>query len=42
MAPDVDAALVSIIEEQYDLSEEAAADRVKQLRREGRYQRDVY
>ena len=42
MAKDVDAALHRIVAEQGGLSPEAAADFVKRLKREGRYQRDVY
>lgn len=42
MAKDVDATLHRIVAEQGGLSPEAAADYVKRLKREGRYQRDVY
>jgi sulfite reductase (NADPH) flavoprotein alpha-component len=42
MAKDVDAALHQIAVEQGGLAPEAAAEYVKQLKREGRYQRDVY
>lgn len=42
MAKDVDAALHRIVAEQGGLSAEAASDYVKRLKREGRYQRDVY
>ena len=42
MAKDVDAALHRIIAEQGGLSPEAAAEQVKQLKRDGRYLRDVY
>jgi sulfite reductase (NADPH) flavoprotein alpha-component len=42
MAKDVDAALHQIVEEQGDMSEDAAEDYVKTLKKEGRYVRDVY
>ncbi len=42
MAKDVDAALHRIVGEQGGLSPESAAEYVKRLKREGRYQRDVY
>ena len=42
MAKDVDAALHAIVAEQGGLSPEQAADYVKQLKKEKRYQRDVY
>jgi len=42
MAKDVDAALHAIVAEQGGLSPEAAVDWVKQLKKDGRYQRDVY
>jgi sulfite reductase (NADPH) flavoprotein alpha-component len=42
MAKDVDTALHNIIAEQGDLTPTQAADYVKQLKKEGRYQRDVY
>lgn len=42
MAKDVDATLHRIAAEQGGLSPEAAAEYVKRLKREGRYQRDVY
>jgi sulfite reductase (NADPH) flavoprotein alpha-component len=42
MAKDVDAALVQIIKEQGNLSEEAAQGFVNKLKSEKRYQRDVY
>lgn len=42
MAKDVDAALHRIVAEQGGLAPEAAAEYVKQLKREGRYLRDVY
>lgn len=42
MAKDVDAALHSIVREQGGMSEDAAAAYVKQLKKDKRYQRDVY
>ena len=42
MAKDVDAALHAIVAEQGGLSPEAAAEWVKQFKKDGRYQRDVY
>ncbi len=42
MAKDVDAALHALIAEQGGLSPEQAADYVKQLKKDKRYQRDVY
>jgi sulfite reductase (NADPH) flavoprotein alpha-component len=42
MAKDVDTALHSIIAEQGNLTPTQTADYVKQLKKEGRYQRDVY
>lgn len=42
MAKDVDAALHAIVAAQGGLTGEQAADYVKRLKREGRYQRDVY
>ncbi len=42
MAKDVDAALHAIVAEQGGMTPEAAAEWVKQLKKDGRYQRDVY
>ncbi|MEA5446071.1 assimilatory sulfite reductase (NADPH) flavoprotein subunit [Gammaproteobacteria bacterium AB-CW1] len=42
MAPDVEAAIRDVLVAQGGLSEDAAGDYLKQLRREGRYQKDVY
>lgn len=42
MAPDVDAALLGIVEREGGLSTEQAAAYVDELARQGRYQRDVY
>lgn len=42
MAGDVDAALVDVIATGAGISREAAVERLKILRRDGRYQRDVY
>lgn len=42
MAKDVDAALHAIVAEQGGLTPEAAMDWVKQFKKDGRYQRDVY
>jgi sulfite reductase (NADPH) flavoprotein alpha-component len=42
MAPDVDAALQAIVEEQGGMSKEAAAEYVATLRTQKRYRRDVY
>jgi len=42
MAKDVDAALHAIVSEQGGMTPEAAADWVKQFKKDGRYQRDVY
>jgi len=42
MAKDVDAALHSIVAEQGSLTPEAAVEWVKQFKKDGRYQRDVY
>ncbi len=42
MAKDVDTALHNIVAEQGNLTPIQAADYVKQLKKEGRYQRDVY
>lgn len=42
MAKDVDAALHALVAEQGRLAPEAAAEWVKQLKKDGRYQRDVY
>jgi len=42
MAKDVDATLHTIVEQQSDLSKEAASEYVQQLKDENRYHRDVY
>ncbi len=42
MAKDVDAALHRIVQEEGDLSEDEAEDYVRTLKKEGRYERDVY
>jgi sulfite reductase (NADPH) flavoprotein alpha-component len=42
MAKDVDVALHAIVAEQGNFTPTQAADYVKQLKKEGRYQRDVY
>jgi len=42
MAKDVDAALHQIVSEQGKMSPEAAVEWVKQFKKDGRYQRDVY
>ena len=42
MAADVDAALADVIEEQAGVEHDEAVQRLKELRRDGRYQRDVY
>lgn len=42
MAKDVDAALHAIVAEQGGLTPEAAVDWVKQFKKDGRYQRDIY
>ena len=42
MAKDVDAALHAIVAEQGGMAPEAAVDWVKQFKKDGRYQRDVY
>lgn len=42
MAPDVHAALVEILAQQGGMSPEAALDRLHDLEKRGRYQRDVY
>lgn len=42
MAKDVDAALHAVIAEHGGMAEDAAADYVKQLKKDKRYQRDVY
>ena len=42
MAPDVDAALAEIVAKHGDVSVEDAHAELKKLRRDGRYQRDVY
>jgi sulfite reductase alpha subunit-like flavoprotein len=42
MAADVDAALVSVIAKHAKLSQTDAESKLKDLRRSGRYQRDVY
>jgi len=42
MAPDVDAAIQAVVEEQGGLSKEAAAEYVANLRTQKRYRRDVY
>jgi sulfite reductase (NADPH) flavoprotein alpha-component len=42
MAGDVDAALVDVIAGQEGIEREAAVSRLKELRRDGRYRRDVY
>ena len=42
MAKDVDQALTDIAAEQGGMSVEAAVDWVKQLKKDKRYQRDVY
>lgn len=42
MAPDVHAALLEIVQQHGGRSEESAAEYVKQLQRDKRYQRDVY
>jgi sulfite reductase (NADPH) flavoprotein alpha-component len=42
MAKDVDAALHQIVQEEGDMSEDAAEEYVKTLKKDGRYVRDVY
>jgi sulfite reductase (NADPH) flavoprotein alpha-component len=42
MAKDVDTALHNIVAEQGNLTPTQAADYIKQLKKDGRYQRDVY
>jgi len=42
MAKDVEAALLAIIADHGNLAPDAAADYLAALKREGRYQRDVY
>jgi len=42
MAKDVDAALHAIVAEQGGMTPEAAVEWVKQFKKDGRYQRDVY
>ena len=42
MAQDVEAALRQVISQYGKTSDEAAADQLKQMRRDGRYQKDVY
>jgi sulfite reductase (NADPH) flavoprotein alpha-component len=42
MAPDVDATLCVIAEEQGDMSKEAASEYMANLRAQKRYRRDVY
>jgi sulfite reductase (NADPH) flavoprotein alpha-component len=42
MAKDVDVALHAIVAEQGNFTPTQAADYVKQLKKDGRYQRDVY
>lgn len=42
MAKDVDAALHQIVQDEGNLSEDEAEDYVKTLKKEGRYERDVY
>ena len=42
MAKDVDAALHALVAEQGEMTPEAAVDWVKQFKKDGRYQRDVY
>ena len=42
MAKDVDAALHAVVAEQGGMTPEAAGEWVKQLKKDGRYQRDVY
>ncbi len=42
MAKDVDAALHALVAEQGKMTPEAAVDWVKQFKKDGRYQRDVY
>ena len=42
MAKDVDAALHALVSEQGGMTPEAAVDWVKQFKKDGRYQRDVY
>ena len=42
MAPDVEAALVAIIAQHGGMTERYAEDRLAQLRRQGRYVKDVY
>lgn len=42
MSKDVETALVKIIGEEGKLTEDAAAKYVEQLKKEGRYSKDVY
>jgi sulfite reductase (NADPH) flavoprotein alpha-component len=42
MAKDVDVALLDVIAQQGGLDAAAAADYVKQMKKDRRYQRDVY
>ena len=42
MAGDVHAALIDVLSEQGGLTAEAAEQRLKEFKRAGRYQRDVY
>lgn len=42
MAPDVHAALLAVLQKEGGLSEEAARERLDELQRQNRYQRDVY
>ncbi|MEM1375283.1 MAG: sulfite reductase flavoprotein subunit alpha [Pseudomonadota bacterium] len=42
MAPDVEAAFIEVIARHGEMSERYAADRLAQLRRQGRYAKDVY
>ena len=42
MAKDVDAALHALIANEGSMTAEAAADYVRQMKKDSRYQRDVY
>jgi len=42
MAPDVHAALLAVLQKEGGLSAEAAEERLAELQRQNRYQRDVY
>jgi len=42
MAPDVHAALLTVLQKEGGLSAEAAEERLAELQRQNRYQRDVY